>query len=111
MEPSFGKGDGCELPATAVSWLTDEPQPGLVLVELADAYGRPHQLVAKSAYFGGDLLPTSTYPCPTSIECTIEHVTDDIATVSTVWWLTSWYDDTRFVFDVRLDTLSPVTTT
>lgn len=107
MEPSPGKGDGCELCATAVCWITDEPQPGLVLVEFADAYGRPHQLVGKSAYFGGDLLPTSAYPCPTSIQCTIEDVDDDIATVST-WWLSGGPHNTRFVFDVRLDTLGPI---
>ncbi|WP_369372584.1 hypothetical protein [Streptomyces sp. cg36] len=83
MESSLVEGDGCELPATAVCWLTDDPQPGLVLVEFADAYDRPHQLVGKTAYFGGNLTSTSTYPCPTSIQCTIEDITDDVATVST----------------------------
>ncbi|WP_132109876.1 hypothetical protein [Actinocrispum wychmicini] len=109
MKSSMGKGDGCELPATAVCWLTDEPQPGVVLVELADAYGLPHQLVGKSVYFGGDLQPTSTYPRPTSVQCTIEDVNDDIATVSTQW-LIGGPDNTPFVFNVRLDILSPVTT-
>jgi hypothetical protein len=108
MEPGWGKGDKCELSATVVSWLADEPQPGLVLVEFADAHGRPHQLVGKSAYFSGDLLPTSTYPCPTSIQCTIEDVDDGIATVST-WWLTGGPDDARFVFDVRVEALLPDT--
>jgi hypothetical protein len=108
MGSSLGEGDGCELPATAVCWLTDEPQPGLVLVEFADAYDRPHQLVGKSAYFGGDLMSTLAYPCPTSIQCTIEWVTDDIATVST-WWLEGGPNDTRFVFDVPLDILGPTT--
>ena len=108
MERSPSRDDDCELPATAVCWLCDDPQPGLVLVEFADVYGRPHQLVGKSAYFGGDLLPTSTYPCPTSIDCTIEDVTDGIATVSTCW-MTGGPDDTRFVFEVRLDVLAPTT--
>jgi hypothetical protein len=89
-----------------VAWLTDEPQPGLVLVELADAHDRPHQLVGESAYFGGDLLPTSIYPCPTSIQCTIDDVNDDIATVSTRW-LAGGPDNTPFVCDVRLDALIP----
>jgi hypothetical protein len=106
MAAGLGRGDRCELHATAVAWLTDEPQPGLVLVELADAHDRPHQLVGKSAYFGGELLRNSTYPCPTSIQCTIEDVDDDIATVSTRW-LTGSPDDTHFVFDVRLGTLTP----
>jgi hypothetical protein len=109
MPPSLGKDDVGELPATAVCWLTDEPQPGLVLVELVDVHGRPHQLVGKSAYFSGDLAPTSTYPCPTGIQCTIEDVADGIATVST-WWVTS-ADDIPFSFDVQLDTLKPATNT
>lgn len=108
MEPSLAKGDGCELPATAVWWLSDEPQPGMVLVEFVDVHDRPHQLVGKSALFGGDLLPTSSYPCPTSIQCTIEDIDDDIATVSTQS-LVGGPDDRRFVFEVRLDTLGPIT--
>lgn len=95
------------MPATAVWWLSDEPQPGFVLVEFADAYGRPHQLVGKSAYFGGDLRPTSNYPRPTTVDCTIEDIDDDIATVSTRW-MTGGPDDTRFVFEAQLDILRPV---
>ncbi|QIQ03888.1 hypothetical protein [Streptomyces liangshanensis] len=109
MGTPLNEGDGCELPATAVCWLTDDPQPGLILVEFADIYDRPHQLVGKTAYFGGNLQPTSTYPCPTSTECTIEEITDDVATVST-WWLSGGPEDTRFVFDVPLNTLKPTTT-
>ncbi|MCP9625141.1 hypothetical protein FOH10_15235 [Nocardia otitidiscaviarum] len=104
MEPILGKGDGCELPASAVCWLTDHPQPGIVLVEFVDTHGRPHQLVGKSAYFGGELVPTSTYPRPTTIQCTIEDINDDIATVST-WWLTGGPDRTPFIFEVRRDIL------
>ncbi|MFC8197921.1 hypothetical protein ACFUTV_21285 [Streptomyces sp. NPDC057298] len=108
METSLGEGDGCELPATAAYWLTDDPQPGLILVEFADVYDRPHQLVGKTAYFGGDLYSTSAYPCPTSIQCTIEEINDGVATVST-WWLEGGPNSTRFVFDVWLDTLTPIT--
>ncbi|MET9564112.1 MULTISPECIES: hypothetical protein [Streptomyces] len=108
MDTGLGTGDGCELPATAIYWLTDDPQPGLVLVEFADAYGRPHQLVGKTAYFDGDLQSTTDYPCPTSTQCTIEEVNDGVATVST-WWLEGGPDNTRFVFDVWLDILKPTT--
>ncbi|PKV98357.1 hypothetical protein ATK86_0370 [Nocardia fluminea] len=103
----LSKGDSCELLAVAVSWLTDDPQPGIVLVELLDAYGRPHQLVGKSVYFGGELLPTSPYPCPTSIRCTIEDINDDLATVSTTDLLTDGPAHLPFVFEVLLDLLVP----
>ncbi|MFD3843730.1 hypothetical protein ACFWWC_47220 [Streptomyces sp. NPDC058642] len=108
MGTNLGEGDGCELPATAVCWLTDDPFPGIILVEFADVYDRPHQLVGKTAYFGGELQPNSPYPCPTSIQCTIEEIADDVATVST-WWLEGGPNSTRFVFDVWLDTLTPIT--
>ncbi|MEU0539615.1 hypothetical protein ABZ319_07070 [Nocardia sp. NPDC005978] len=105
MEQRLSKGDGCELPAIAVHLLTDDPQPGIALVEFVDAHGRPHQLVGKTAYFGG-LTGTVAYPCPTSIECTLEDIEDDIATVSTRW-LSGGPDHLRFVFEVRLEVLDP----
>jgi hypothetical protein len=52
------------------------------------------------------LLRNSTYPCPTSIQCTIDDIGDYIVTVSTRW-LTGGPDDTPVVFDVRLDALIP----
>jgi hypothetical protein len=106
MAAGLRRGDRCELLATAIAWLTDEPQPGLVLVELADAHDRPHQLVGKSAYFGGDLLPNSIYPGPTSIPCTIDGIDNDTATVSTRW-LSACPDATHFVFEVRLNARIP----
>ncbi|MGW5918815.1 hypothetical protein ACWFPY_07460 [Nocardia fluminea] len=107
MTAILSKSDNCELPAVAVSWLTDDPQPGIVLVELLDAHGRPHQLVGKSVYFGGELLPTSPYPCPTSIRCTIEEINDDLATVSTTGLLTGGPAHVPFVFEVLLDLVLP----
>ncbi|XVV00428.1 hypothetical protein ACQPW3_23650 [Actinosynnema sp. CA-248983] len=106
MEPVLAEGDDCHLSATAVCWLTDEPQPGLVLVELTDVRGRPYQLVGKVAYFddGTDLTPTATYPRPALVSCTIDHVQDDTATVSTRW--VSDRHGEPFVFDVPLTALS-----
>ncbi|MFI9815913.1 hypothetical protein [Saccharothrix variisporea] len=106
MEPVLAEGDDCALSATAVCWLADEPQPGLVLVELTDVRGRPYQLVAKSAYFddGTELTPTATYPRPTLVPCTIDHVHHDTATVTT-----RWIGDRHgepFVFDVPLAALT-----
>jgi hypothetical protein len=77
-------------------------------VEFADVYDRPHQLIGETAYFDGDLQSTSAYPCPTSIQCTIEEINDDVAPVST-WWSEGGPNSTRFVFGVWLDTLMPIT--
>ncbi|WP_433590697.1 hypothetical protein [Nocardia sp. CA-145437] len=107
MTSKWAVGDECQLPATAAIWLTNDPQPGLVLVEFVDAHGRPHWLVDKCAIFGADLLPTSTYPRPTSIQCAIDAVDGDIATVR-AWWTIS-RGGLPFVFDVRADVLVPVT--
>ncbi|MGW4352557.1 hypothetical protein ACWELJ_10750 [Nocardia sp. NPDC004582] len=108
MTPNWATGDRCYLPATAAYWLCDEPQPGLVLVEVVDANGRPHWLVDKCAIFGADLLPTSTYPRATSIQCSIEEINGDIATVSP-WWTIS-RAGMPFLFDVRVEILVPWTT-
>ncbi|MFB8005000.1 hypothetical protein [Nocardia sp. NPDC056000] len=107
MTTSWAKGDKCELPAIVDHWLCDEPQPGLVLVEFVDAQGRPHWLVGKSVDFAADLLPTSTYPRPASIPCSIEEINGDIATVSP-WWITS-RRGLPFLFDVRAEVLGPWT--
>ena len=108
MQPVPAKGDDCHLPATAVCWLTDEPQPGLILVELTDARGRPYQLVGKVSYFddGSDLTPDATYPRPVVVACTIDDVHHDIATVST-GWLSDRHGE-PFVFDVPLTVLKPI---
>lgn len=105
VEPVLAQGDDCDLPATAVCWLTDDPQPGLVLVELTDARGRHHQLVGKVAHFddGTDLTPTASYPRPTLVACTIDRIDHDTATVSTRW--VSDRHGEPFVFDVPLTTL------
>ncbi|MEV6103033.1 hypothetical protein [Nocardia sp. NPDC051981] len=108
MTPTWATGDNCELPATATGWLADEPQPGLILVELVDAHGRPHQMVDKSVIFSSDLLlPSSTYPRSVSIRCTIEEINGDIATVCP-WWTMS-RAGLPFLFDVRLEVLVPWT--
>lgn len=106
-EPVLTDGDDCGLPATAVCWPADEPQPGLILVELTDVRGRPYQLVGKAAYFddGTDLTPTATYPRPTLVPCTIDHVHHDIATISTR--SVSDHHGDPFVFDVPLTILTP----
>lgn len=108
VEPAPANGDDCDLAATAVCWLTDEPQPGLILVELTDVRGRSHQLVGKVAYFdnGDDLTPDAAYPRPALVRCTIDHVHHDVATVST-----RWVGDRHgepFVFDVSVTALQPI---
>jgi hypothetical protein len=44
---------------------------------------------------------------PGQHQCTIEEAADGIAAVST-WWLEGGPHVTRFVFDVRPDTLRPI---
>jgi hypothetical protein len=108
VKPVLATGEDCDLPATAVYRLADEPQPGLILVELTDVRGRPHQLVGKVVYFDddADLTPNATYPRPAFVRCTIAHVLHDIATVSTRW--VSDHHGKPFVFDVSLTILKSI---
>jgi hypothetical protein len=106
MGSTLNEGDDCLLPATAAFWVCDDPQPGIVHVEFVDANGRPHMLIGKAAYFGGDLYPDTKYPCPTDVPCTVEGIDGDIATVSTML-LDSYVFNSRFVYEVPLNVLTP----
>jgi hypothetical protein len=60
------------LRATALRWISDEPQPGWVEVELVDADGRRwlvHDKPPIVAEPPNGFLPTSSYPMPTLIPC------------------------------------------
>jgi hypothetical protein len=59
--------------ATALRWISDEPQPGWIEVEFIDADGRRWLVHDKPPMFveppGDGFLPTSSYPAPTLIPC------------------------------------------
>ncbi len=61
--------------ATAMRWISDEPQPGRIEVEFVDPDGRRWFVRDKAPIFAeppGGFLPTSPYPMPTLIPCEIE---------------------------------------
>jgi hypothetical protein len=60
--------------ATALRWISDEPQPGLIEVEFFDAHDRRWLVHDKWPIFvelSGDFLPTSSYPMPALIPCDV----------------------------------------
>jgi hypothetical protein len=60
--------------ATALRWISDEPQPGLIEVEFFDADGRRWLVHDQPPVFAeppGGFLPTSSYPLPTLIACNV----------------------------------------
>jgi hypothetical protein len=61
------------VPAQAVEWVSDEPIPGLVRIELIDAEGRAWEFVDKTSMFDPDniLRPDSHYPVDISLACTL----------------------------------------
>ena len=78
-----GEGDECDVPAVAVRWYDDEPQPGLVEVELTDRHGTVHRLVHKTYFFENDdlLLPDAEYPIDVAVRGTVVAVDGDVLTV------------------------------
>jgi hypothetical protein len=60
------------LNCTAVRWVSAEPQPGLIEVELVDAAGRIWTFVDKTTIFGGgsDLFPDRIYLAAVTVRCT-----------------------------------------
>src|SRR5258707_9964638 len=60
--------------ASALRWVSDEPQPGWVEVEFVDAEGHRWLVHDKPPMFAeppGGFLRTSSYPIPTMIPCEI----------------------------------------
>lgn len=68
-----------------IRWVSDEPNPGIVEVEIVDAFGRVWTFVDKAPMFDEDALLTSlaTYPIPISLRCLIVDSSDGFLTVST----------------------------
>jgi hypothetical protein len=60
--------------ATALRWISDEPQPGWIEVEFIDADGRRWLVHDKPPIFAeppGGFLPTSSFPMPTLMACDV----------------------------------------
>jgi hypothetical protein len=59
--------------ARAVRWVSDEPFPGLIEVELSDAAGELWTFVDKYPIFDPDRVfgPSTDYPVPVEIACTV----------------------------------------
>jgi hypothetical protein len=92
---------------SAVRWVDDEPFPGLVEVELADADGRRWTFVDKSAVFDRNnvLGPSSHYPVELKLACTIVERRDDRVVISTAepWGIET--GEQQSTFTVRPDQL------
>lgn len=89
--------------AYATMWVSDEPQPGLVQITMADAHGRQWTFVDKSPVFGFSLSRETAYPVEVGLACTIlsRHIGGNgrgVAVISTEapWGLASVDGVTRF---------------
>jgi hypothetical protein len=66
--------------ARAVAWVSDEPLPGVVRVEMLDGDGRTHVFVDKAPIFDASnrLRRDSSYPIDVDIACAVvRHVLTD----------------------------------
>ena len=77
------QGDGL-LKCEAIRWVSDEPQPGWIEVQMTDASGRMWRFFDKPPMFEGDipLQPTSPYPVAAAIAVRIVEE-GEVLTVST----------------------------
>jgi hypothetical protein len=58
-----------------VAWKADEPQPGLVEVNLTDAEGRLWRFVDKWPIFSAEVLDSSSgFPRVAAIRCQVERI-------------------------------------
>jgi hypothetical protein len=105
-----GEGDECDVSAVAVRWYDDEPQPGLVEVELADRHGTVHRLVHKTYFFENDdlLLPGAEYPIDVAVRGTVVTVDGDVLTVRAHHIPQPDHADDMLTFEVDLSDVRPV---
>lgn len=95
----------------ATRWVSDEPIPGLIEVELVDADSRTWRFQDKTPIFDVMLTAASTYPVDLEIACTVLDAPDELGEgrvrISTAepWGIESV--DGQWEFVVRADQLSP----
>jgi len=87
---TYGPGDTevVRFAATAVRWVSDEPQPGIVEIVVRDATGREHHMFEKNlvvAPVGTDLLDDSDYPITFLMEAVAEPAADALVLVTLPW--------------------------
>jgi len=92
--------------ASAVRWVGDDPFPGVVEVELADADGRTWTFIDKAPVFDADnaLGPASHYPVELNLACTVVEHHDDRVVISTAEWGIETVEQ-QSTFTVRRDQL------
>ncbi|UJW29638.1 hypothetical protein L3Q67_30975 [Saccharothrix sp. AJ9571] len=101
-------GAECLMPAIAVRWYDDDPQPGLVEVALTDRHGTVHRLIGKTPYFDADheLDPSAPYPFVAGVPGTVVEIDGDTAVVELLHHLDDQKEDFQRI-GVRLGTLLP----
>ena len=92
-----------------VRWVSDEPQPGLVEVELTDADGNRWSFVDKCAIFSADWTEPSHPPSTAGIRCTVVGPIDaPVVTIDTSRPDSVESTDGMSTFRVPLQALSPI---
>ncbi len=84
----------------ALRWVSDEPQPGWVEVELRDANGAVHSLFDKPPIFESasvDLRRDSPYPVPVEVQCRVIGAPDEDTLLVEVEWTETADGRNRFV--------------
>jgi hypothetical protein len=73
------------LKARALRWVSDEPFPGMVAVEIVDAAGIEREFIDKYPMFGKnpELGPATPYPMNILIACSVLRDGEDGVVVST----------------------------
>lgn len=94
-----------ELSVRPVRWVNDEPQPGVVEVELIDANEHPWRFLDKAVIFSAEWLSGEGMPERAAIRCTIVEVDGELALVNTAAPDHVESVDGQHLFRVRRDQL------
>lgn len=98
------RGDLVYVTARVARWVSDEPFPGVIEVEVEDFFGKTWSFVDKTAMFTRDVAVVSggPYPIPIELGCVVLESMSDRVKVSTTspWGLESVDGTSEFVFGV-----------
>ncbi len=78
-------GETVYVTAKAVRWVSDDPVPGIVEVQVVDGHGKAWSFIDKAPMFeeGNKLTRTTAYPTEIELACTVVGSNSDGIVVST----------------------------
>ena len=80
---------------TALRWVSDEPQPGLLEFSVTDANGHDHRILEKDILTPSPLTRDAPFPLKVRIEAETHEATDGNVTITLPWHMQTTTGETE----------------